>query len=1005
MKTKHRRVKVFFILLLIINTYQLFAQFEHPLYNFPSPEANQQCTYGKIPTVPFTGVANISIPIYELKLRNISVPVQLSYHTSNVKPNLHPGWVGLGWTLSAGGCITRTVNCLADEQEDDKGNRLGFFGHYSELDRDDWYSKSRIDHYIEINDGSYDLYDLMPDEFNFNFCGYSGSFYMDHKGQFVVHSSSDIKVEFNKRLDCISIFDTRDKISSKVKDINGNDGNRTNRTLINKITLVTPDGIRYEFGGINATEYSIPYFNQKDGYLYATSWFLTRIVSPEGDYVDFTYEPGDPIGEAKPVYSEVMKGDNSTMSAALSKYDRECCDAQIIFPVYLAQIKSETGTTIDFKSRARTDLGYTESIFDFSDLFYSYSTSIYSDFNDAGRFNLFVESGKDFKWRALSNITVNDDREKSITTFTYYENYSHRFLTEMEKRTTKIPLFYEKYEKLIYQFSYYVDKDYSPDKCLPNRYYTDRDDHWGFYTGTHNEPERITSADYYNLKSPSIIADTQAELLRNIVYPTGGKSEFIYDRNDYIKYVTDENELKVSTYDIAGGFRIKAIVNYNRDNTLNNKIQYYYVNSISDTAKYGCSSGILAQKPKYIYKFKYEDDDYQIFSSGGMGHTLYNINGAPIGYSNVIEVAFDSKGKASGYKKYTYSNFDSDLWNETHLNEMPLYFTTSFPDHRLARYSERANERGLLQSEEFYSNSGKLKKAIQYKYHKNNEAYIRSLQFNKLYLGSRVMDFDRVLKYISAYKIYITPCLLSEKIEIMHGDNQSYSSSIKTTQYYDDQYLLTKTCTDLSNGKQLITTYTHPYNYLDDDICLYMYQKHILTPVIEKRTVIRKNGQDLFLSKEKYGYRANNGVPYVYTLKTAHKEESNEIEEYRCEATDKKGNPVDVFMKGKPEYIYLWNNCYTSPTALIKGATYSEVMSAISNGDAIDNLQLESILYSKLPNAQISFFKYYSDKKKTYETTFRQTSVSYGYNLQGLLKTVLNNGKIIKEYEYGYKIY
>ena len=184
-----------------------------------------------------------------------------------------------------------------------------------------------------------------------------------------------------------------------------------------------------------------------------------------------------------------------------------------------------------------------------------------------------------------------------------------------------------------------------------------------------------------------------------------------------------------------------------------------------------------------------------------------------------------------------------------------------------------------------------------------------------------------------------------------------------------------------------------------------MYQKHILTPVIEKRTVIRKNGQDLFLSKEKYGYRANNGVPYVYTLKTAHKEESNEIEEYRCEATDKKGNPVDVFMKGKPEYIYLWNNCYTSPTALIKGATYSEVMSAISNGDAIDNLQLESILYSKLPNAQISFFKYYSDKKKTYETTFRQTSVSYGYNLQGLLKTVLNNGKIIKEYEYGYKIY
>lgn len=932
MRTKHRRVKVFFILLLIINTYQLFAQFEHPLYNFPSPEANQQCTYGKIPTVPFTGVANISIPIYELKLRNISVPVQLSYHTSNVKPNLHPGWVGLGWTLSAGGCITRTVNCLADEQEDDKGNRLGFFGHYSELDRDDWYSKSRVDHYIEINDGSYDLYDLMPDEFNFNFCGYSGSFYMDHKGQFAVHSSSDIKVEFNKRLDCISIFDTRDKISSKVKTIN--DGSRTNRTLINKITLVTPDGIRYEFGGINATEYSIPYFNQKDGYLYATSWFLTRIVSPEGDYVDFTYEPGDPIGEAKPVYSEVMKGDNSTMSASFNKNNRQSCDAQIIFPVYLKKITTEAGSSVSFTSRIRADLGITNSIFDQSP-FYS-GLSIFQDYNDPGTITGFINSGKDFKWRVLTEIKTTGEEGDITVNFDYRESNSLRpHLISIEKQIGKIVQILDKYSKEIHRFNYY--SDVNSGLLLPNTYYTDRTDHWGYYTGIREEPDyNITPEQYSWTKSSNRIEDTRTELLKSITYPTGGRSEFIYDKHDYSKYVTDNNT-------------------------------------------------------------------YNIFSSGGMGYTLFNANGAPIGYSNVIEVAFDSKGKASGYKKYAYSNFDTDLWDESHLNDLPFYFTPSLPDYRLARYSERENERGLLQSEDFYSNDGKLRESVRYKYRKNDDAYIRALQYNELYLGSSSVDRSKKLKYMSAYKICITPCLLAEKTDIIYGYGQSNTATVKTTYSYDSHHILTKTSMDVSGGKQLVTTYTHPYHYTDDAVCKSMERKNILTPIIEKKITVKKNGQERFLYKEKYNYQLFNDIPYIYTIRTANREESNEEEEFRCEKTDSKGNPVSVFMKGKPESVILWKKHAKVPSIWIKGASYSEVTSI--TGDELDAKKVNvSNLYSRLPNAQINCFYYKPNGIKLSEVDPREIKLSYQYNDLDWLEAILRNNTIIKTYEYGSKV-
>ena len=43
-----------------------------------------------------------------------------TYHGSGVRPNQHPGWVGLEWNLNAGSCISRIVNGLPDETYRDK---------------------------------------------------------------------------------------------------------------------------------------------------------------------------------------------------------------------------------------------------------------------------------------------------------------------------------------------------------------------------------------------------------------------------------------------------------------------------------------------------------------------------------------------------------------------------------------------------------------------------------------------------------------------------------------------------------------------------------------------------------------------------------------------------------------------------------------------------------------------------------------------------------------------
>ena len=80
-----------------------------------TPTAYQIGQYGRTPVSYFHGLPQISVPLTEVCGRGITIPVSLSYHGGGIKAEQHPGWVGLGWSLQAGGCITRVVNGIKDE--------------------------------------------------------------------------------------------------------------------------------------------------------------------------------------------------------------------------------------------------------------------------------------------------------------------------------------------------------------------------------------------------------------------------------------------------------------------------------------------------------------------------------------------------------------------------------------------------------------------------------------------------------------------------------------------------------------------------------------------------------------------------------------------------------------------------------------------------------------------------------------------------------------------------
>lgn len=63
----------------------------------------------------YTGKLSIDLPIYTFKSRQIEVPISLQTTANSHRVNDPGGFMGMGWTLNAGGGITRVMRNLPDE--------------------------------------------------------------------------------------------------------------------------------------------------------------------------------------------------------------------------------------------------------------------------------------------------------------------------------------------------------------------------------------------------------------------------------------------------------------------------------------------------------------------------------------------------------------------------------------------------------------------------------------------------------------------------------------------------------------------------------------------------------------------------------------------------------------------------------------------------------------------------------------------------------------------------
>ncbi len=498
----------------------------------PSPDAAALGKYGNIPVSTYTGVPNISVPLYDLNYRDLHIPIDLSYHASGVTVEEDASWVGLGWVLNCGGVITRTVRGGDDmEFAHDRYSNVGTYGYLGypydgNLASGDFLQK------VCIRD-----IDPEPDLFYFNFLGKSGSFVLPN-GQ-------------DKTLNFVSAAPLKaEKIDIKYDKVNL------------RWQIKTADGYTYYFKTKEVTETlhgTIPYGSGPDrmqfdsethGFLsyddiVVSSWYLDKIVSPSGVEVNYIYDtvaeqpaPGYPeyslYGSAKIVINDV-KETVIDPNAEGECYKPSYGGALKVFTkhIYLKEIVHPLGK-ITFSKSLREDMMPASG--NVSNYPYLSQPPFWLWSNQLGP-------------QKLDNIEFRNNSDELIKRiellYNYFnasvignDKYSYRRLKLEAVRECGISDCKQPYQLL-----------YNEINSLPSKY-SFAQDFWGYYNGAISNISRIPYGTYYDMTTSKYfyIGDsdrqpnsnyTSTAILNKVIYPTGGVTEFEFENHAYYNFSDD----------------------------------------------------------------------------------------------------------------------------------------------------------------------------------------------------------------------------------------------------------------------------------------------------------------------------------------------------------------------------------------------------------------------------------------------------------------------------------
>lgn len=541
-----KKLVLFFIVIYSFDTAnsqnQGYHNIEIPNMTLKSPEVQGFERYGEVPVDEYTGTPSINIPLYLLEEGDIKLPISLNYHATGIQVNQESTWVGLGWNLLAGGCISRIPVGQIDGIENYNDNISNWIRlmNYSP----NWTPGGYPRRYYEDN---YCLWDCVPtatpnpyitNDVIFNSLNGNGErdvYSVNLSGQsfkFSIHPVTDTPIPLGE------------KTSFKIEKID------------NSWRLTDDKGIKYLFDRI---EYAKTPMTE---YLYISTWYLSSIESQTGT-ISFQYQ-NIPNVELLPSVSEYMASGYRPKYYEMGMYSRTSKKNRIEEQLYLSAIGTDK-LLIKFKTKNRIDIRGGDALDEITVTSKADGSLVKSYKFEHGYFN-GAPIGTDIstddyivkRLKLKSLYESNNNKKVGKYDFTYNETTPLPYKTSFsqdywgyyngEENKSSDVVFWK-------YFSGSDKKNYPSNRGLLPSYFSLLIGDSVSYCGKMNEIYGIAKP--INITKPNIQRNASKNYittgtLKSIKYPTGGETVFQFEPHTFTNFlhpcVEDMNTLQYPSY-------------------------------------------------------------------------------------------------------------------------------------------------------------------------------------------------------------------------------------------------------------------------------------------------------------------------------------------------------------------------------------------------------------------------------------------------------------------------
>lgn len=744
-----------------------------------APNVASLSKFTKWPINYSTGLVNIELPIYNISVGSIQVPISLRYHSGGVKVNDPSGWTGIGWSLIAGGNLSRQINGL-----DDFLNNTSFAGSYVNPD------------FSPLNVGVNSVSGVVENILN-NTGGYSSEpDYMNKFGGRIIQGCIDGeaddfylsapglsgKINFNQKT---QVF--------QMDDINGytvepDFANGSYNSLPTTWIVKSNSGIEYHFGLVEYVENPIYYqvLTEYQGRYcqeavppmqIAKSWHLSSIKDTRvNKEVNFYYSSEYIISRNGIDIVRDYRTDGQLASHSENENIRKGNEH------YLTYIDFGEGKIYFDKAGG---IGFDGGI------------------NSLEAIRIVSKDGSLIKQFSFEYENITSDVQ-NFSTNNQYKNASgitsligqfstRRYLKAISETNT-----INNTQGKVYEITY---KDR---QLLPARFSFSQD-HWGYNNGASNpsllpfyELNAINSYDKFIMganREPNE-SFSSAGIIESITYQTKGKTKFYFESNKI-----DDGY----SYKLLGGLRIKSVD---------------YIDNITgqvSTNNFSYNNVLAFDNFKYSYhyvsmSFNFAEERNKVF--GSSINPMNRFSGSPVLYGTVQE---DISGEGSEKLRtiYSYSNSFAD--------EYPANYDygKGVPFNKAVNFS---NYSGLLSKvQQFKNENGQFLpvKRIEKDYLAINglENFFWNVQGAWAFLGDWMVDMEHdpftrnPLTYYASVNCYKT---LKEKVAIKYEREFSYTNtglevlvSEKEFEYKTDDGLVKRVYIKDSKGNTICTEFNY----------------------------------------------------------------------------------------------------------------------------------------------------------------------------------------------------